>query len=110
MDSYRVCSLALICAAFIFNTFCRGVELDSRSLQHFPQQEYNSNEKELIHALQGVLEKLKNNRFPLYGKKHGQLPMCEAGDQCALRKGARIGKLCDCPYRISCNSFLLRCL
>ncbi|KAJ8380536.1 hypothetical protein SKAU_G00013140 [Synaphobranchus kaupii] len=109
MDSYRFCSLALICAALIFNTLCREVELDSRSLHHFAKKEYSSNEKQLINTLQGVLEKLKNNRFPLYGMKYGQLPMCEAGEQCALRKGARIGKLCDCPYRISCNSFLLRC-
>uniref|UniRef100_A0A8B9PN38 Cocaine- and amphetamine-regulated transcript protein n=1 Tax=Apteryx owenii TaxID=8824 RepID=A0A8B9PN38_APTOW len=35
---------------------------------------------------------------------------CDAGEQCAVRKGARIGKLCDCPRATSCNSFLLKCL
>lgn len=30
---------------------------------------------------------------------------CDAGEQCAVRKGARIGKLCDCPRGTSCNSF-----
>lgn len=35
---------------------------------------------------------------------------CDAGEQCAVRKGARIGKLCDCPRGTSCNSFLLKCL
>ncbi|KAG9355159.1 hypothetical protein JZ751_001872 [Albula glossodonta] len=109
MDSYRFCSTALLCAV-IFNNSCQGMELESRSLQHFTHKDDSSNEKQLISALQEVLEKLKNNRFPLYGQKYSQLPMCEAGEQCALRKGARIGKLCDCPQGISCNSFLLRCL
>ncbi|XP_074712173.1 cocaine- and amphetamine-regulated transcript protein [Strix uralensis] len=69
-----------------------------------------SREKELIEALQEVLEKLKSKRVPHYEKKFGQVPMCDAGEQCAVRKGARIGKLCDCPRGTSCNSFLLKCL
>ncbi|KAF1672453.1 Cocaine- and amphetamine-regulated transcript protein, partial [Pygoscelis papua] len=63
-----------------------------------------------IEALQEVLEKLKSKRVPHYEKKFGQVPMCDAGEQCAVRKGARIGKLCDCPRGTSCNSFLLKCL
>ncbi|RLW00031.1 hypothetical protein DV515_00009249 [Chloebia gouldiae] len=63
-----------------------------------------------IEALQEVLEKLKSKRGPHYEKKFGQVPMCDAGEQCAVRKGARIGKLCDCPRGTSCNSFLLKCL
>ncbi|XP_076995630.1 cocaine- and amphetamine-regulated transcript protein isoform X3 [Tamandua tetradactyla] len=63
-----------------------------------------------IEALQEVLKKLKNKRIPVYEKKYGQVPMCDAGEQCAVRKGARIGKLCDCPRGTSCNSFLLKCL
>uniref|UniRef100_A0A8C4PE79 Cocaine- and amphetamine-regulated transcript protein n=1 Tax=Dromaius novaehollandiae TaxID=8790 RepID=A0A8C4PE79_DRONO len=63
-----------------------------------------------IEALQEVLEKLKSKRIPHYEKKFGQVPMCDAGEQCAVRKGARIGKLCDCPRATSCNSFLLKCL
>ncbi|CDQ73059.1 unnamed protein product [Oncorhynchus mykiss] len=31
-------------------------------------------------------------------------------EQYALRKGPRIGKLCDCRLTRTCNSFLLRCL
>ncbi|XP_053859332.1 cocaine- and amphetamine-regulated transcript protein isoform X2 [Vidua macroura] len=65
---------------------------------------------EEIEALQEVLEKLKSKRGPQYEKKFGQVPMCDAGEQCAVRKGARIGKLCDCPRGTSCNSFLLKCL
>ncbi|KAJ8285357.1 hypothetical protein GJAV_G00025920 [Gymnothorax javanicus] len=109
MNGCRFSSLALIYTALIFYGLCRKVELDSRSLHHFTQ-EHSSDEKILFNTLQGVLERLKNNRFPLFEMKYGQLPMCEAGERCAVRKGARIGRLCDCPYRISCNSFLLRCL
>ncbi|XP_029999615.1 cocaine- and amphetamine-regulated transcript protein-like [Sphaeramia orbicularis] len=67
-------------------------------------------EKQLISDLHGVLERLQNNPFPALKKKHGYLPMCDPGDQCALRKGSRIGKLCDCALPRTCNSFLHRCL
>ncbi|XP_066566670.1 cocaine- and amphetamine-regulated transcript protein [Amia ocellicauda] len=110
MDSSRLCLLTLLSAALLFNSHCQEAELESRAVDHYPPKEDSSNEKQLIEALQEVLEKLKNKRLPFYGKKYGQLPMCEAGEQCALRKGARIGKLCDCPRVTSCNSFLLKCL
>ncbi|XP_076995627.1 cocaine- and amphetamine-regulated transcript protein isoform X1 [Tamandua tetradactyla] len=85
-------------------------ELRPRSPDLYPAVEDASHEKELIEALQEVLKKLKNKRIPVYEKKYGQVPMCDAGEQCAVRKGARIGKLCDCPRGTSCNSFLLKCL
>ncbi|MBN3320941.1 CART protein, partial [Atractosteus spatula] len=110
MDSSRICLLTLFSAALFFSTNSQETELESRSLDHYSTKEDASNEKQLIEALQEVLEKLKNKGMPFYGKKYGQLPMCEAGEQCALRKGARIGKLCDCPRATSCNSFLLKCL
>lgn len=37
-------------------------------------------------------------------------PQCDVGEQCAVRKGARIGKMCDCPRGAFCNFFLLKCL
>ncbi|XP_046871126.1 cocaine- and amphetamine-regulated transcript protein-like [Hypomesus transpacificus] len=43
-------------------------------------------ERQLIDDLRGVLERLKNNRFLPHAKKHNLLPMCAAGEQCALRK------------------------
>ncbi|XP_048831755.1 cocaine- and amphetamine-regulated transcript protein [Brienomyrus brachyistius] len=67
-------------------------------------------EKELIEALQEVLEKLKNKRLPSAEKKLGWVPSCDAGEQCAVRKGARIGKLCNCPRGTSCNFSILKCL
>uniref|UniRef100_A0A8C9UUZ3 Cocaine- and amphetamine-regulated transcript protein n=1 Tax=Spermophilus dauricus TaxID=99837 RepID=A0A8C9UUZ3_SPEDA len=98
-------------------------ELQPRALDIYSAVEDASHEKYLprrqlwalggvlqIEALQEVLKKLKSKRIPIYEKKYGQVPMCDAGEQCAVRKGARIGKLCDCPRGTSCNSFLLKCL
>lgn len=39
-----------------------------------------------------------------------RLSQCDVGEQCAVRKGARIGKMCDCPRGAFCNFFLLKCL
>ncbi|XP_077192393.1 cocaine- and amphetamine-regulated transcript protein-like isoform X2 [Paroedura picta] len=66
-------------------------------------------EKEMIEALQEVLEKLRSSQVPLE-KKLGWVPSCDAGEHCAVRKGSRIGKLCNCPRRTSCNMFILKCL
>uniref|UniRef100_A0AAQ6IIE3 Cocaine- and amphetamine-regulated transcript protein n=1 Tax=Anabas testudineus TaxID=64144 RepID=A0AAQ6IIE3_ANATE len=63
-----------------------------------------------IEALQEVLEKLKSKQLPSSEKKLGWLPSCDAGEQCALRKGARIGKLCGCPRGTICNFSVLKCL
>ncbi|KAM8888354.1 cocaine- and amphetamine-regulated transcript protein-like [Synchiropus picturatus] len=67
-------------------------------------------EKELIEALQEVLEKLKSQQPPSSEKKLGWLPSCDAGEQCALRKGSRVGKLCGCPSGTVCNFDVLKCL
>ncbi|NP_001191724.1 cocaine- and amphetamine-regulated transcript ch9 [Oryzias latipes] len=69
----------------------------------------DGNEKQLISDLHQVLERLQSIQFPALRKKHGYLPVCEPGEQCALRKGSRIGKLCDCSLPRTCNSFLHRC-
>ncbi|XP_049911558.1 cocaine- and amphetamine-regulated transcript protein-like isoform X3 [Epinephelus moara] len=67
-------------------------------------------EEELIEALQEVLEKLKNKQLPSSEKKLGWVPACDAGEQCAVRKGSRIGKLCGCPGGTVCNFTVLKCL
>ncbi|XP_074850331.1 cocaine- and amphetamine-regulated transcript protein [Carettochelys insculpta] len=113
MESDRL--LALLGASLLLLLLgARGQEepelLQPRALDLYAAGDDASHEKELIEALQEVLEKLKSKRLPLYEKKFGQVPMCDAGEQCAVRKGARIGKLCDCPRGTSCNSFLLKCL
>ncbi|XP_053910830.1 cocaine- and amphetamine-regulated transcript protein [Cuculus canorus] len=106
MDSCRALALCAVAAALLLGA--RGQGLAPRRDLGSPGGA--SREKELIEALQEVLEKLKSKRVPHFEKKFGQVPMCDAGEQCAVRKGARIGKLCDCPRGTSCNSFLLKCL
>ncbi|XP_049624785.1 cocaine- and amphetamine-regulated transcript protein [Suncus etruscus] len=116
MESARLRLLPFVAAALLLLLPLLGAraqedaELQPRALDFYSTMEDPSHEKELIEALQEVLKKLKSKRIPVYEKKYGQVPMCDAGEQCAVRKGARIGKLCDCPRGTSCNSFLLKCL
>ncbi|OBS79955.1 hypothetical protein A6R68_21842 [Neotoma lepida] len=129
MESSRLRLLPFLGAALLLLLPLLGAraqedaELQPRALDIYSAVEDASHEKELprrqlrapgavlqIEALQEVLKKLKSKRIPIYEKKYGQVPMCDAGEQCAVRKGARIGKLCDCPRGTSCNSFLLKCL
>lgn len=35
---------------------------------------------------------------------------CGMGDRCAVRRGPRIGMLCDCGRATNCNSYLLKCI
>uniref|UniRef100_A0A674I4Q2 Uncharacterized protein n=1 Tax=Terrapene triunguis TaxID=2587831 RepID=A0A674I4Q2_9SAUR len=105
--------------------------LETRALRSFyPQELPPSSEKELVRvdgvlrapnppepscvlqlgALQEALEKLQKKRIPPWGKKLGQVPACDVGELCAVRKASRIGKLCNCPRGATCNFFLLKCL
>ncbi|XP_005143042.1 cocaine- and amphetamine-regulated transcript protein [Neopsephotus bourkii] len=112
MESCRALALCAVAAALLLSARGQGPTPPrrGRDLGSAGGGGGSSREKELIEALQEVLEKLKSKRVPHYEKKFGQVPMCDAGEQCAVRKGARIGKLCDCPRGTSCNSFLLKCL
>ncbi|CAM4734606.1 unnamed protein product [Leuciscus chuanchicus] len=70
------------------------VELDTRAIRDFYPKDPNlTSEKQLLGALQEVLEKLQTKRIPPWEKKFGQVPMCDLGEQCAIRKGSRIGKM-----------------
>ncbi|KAL7885595.1 hypothetical protein AOLI_G00058900 [Acnodon oligacanthus] len=87
------------------------LELDTRAIRDFYPKDPNlTSEKQLLGALHEVLEKLQTKRIPPWEKKFGQVPMCDVGEQCAVRKGSRIGKMCDCPRGAFCNFFLLKCL
>ncbi|XP_033847730.1 cocaine- and amphetamine-regulated transcript protein-like [Periophthalmus magnuspinnatus] len=81
-----------------------------RDLKGFSKGPKLTAEKQLLGELQEVLEKLQAKRLPHWEKKYGQVPTCDLGESCAVRKGARIGKLCDCPHGALCNFFLLKCL
>uniref|UniRef100_A0A672Z9B4 Cocaine- and amphetamine-regulated transcript protein n=2 Tax=Sphaeramia orbicularis TaxID=375764 RepID=A0A672Z9B4_9TELE len=110
----------LLCALLLLSASASGAEvveaesveeLSPRALRDFyPKGPNLTSEKQLLGALQEVLEKLQAKRLPLWEKKFGQVPTCDVGEQCAVRKGARIGKMCDCPRGAFCNFFLLKCL
>ncbi|KAG7329853.1 hypothetical protein KOW79_006075 [Hemibagrus wyckioides] len=102
--------LVLISATFWLSAVlsCCDQSLEQRSVHtHIIKTQQ---EKDLIEALQVVLEKLKNKQLPNTTKKFGQLPSCDAGEQCAARKGARVGKLCGCPPGTTCDFFIMKCL
>ncbi|KAA0723627.1 Cocaine- and amphetamine-regulated transcript protein CART(1-39) CART(42-89) [Triplophysa tibetana] len=48
-------------------------------------------------------------RYAPSTEKRG-IPQCAVGSRCAMRMGARFGKLCECGGRSNCNSFLLKCI
>uniref|UniRef100_A0A9J7Z899 Cocaine- and amphetamine-regulated transcript protein n=2 Tax=Cyprinus carpio TaxID=7962 RepID=A0A9J7Z899_CYPCA len=106
MVSGRIILIAAASALSFILTSCDD-SLDSRSLESATKTQDENN---LIEALQEVLEKLQNKQLPQSGKKFSLLPSCDAGEQCAERKGARVGKLCDCPQGTSCHFFILKCL
>ncbi|KAK9516100.1 hypothetical protein VZT92_024058 [Zoarces viviparus] len=81
-------------------------ERDERDVQDYGF----SNSNRLLGALHEVLEKLQTKRINPWEKKYGQVPSCDLGEHCAVRKGSRIGKMCDCPRGAFCNFFLLKCL
>ncbi|XP_076590552.1 cocaine- and amphetamine-regulated transcript protein-like [Chaetodon auriga] len=117
MRSSRLLSGALLCALLLSSVQAQVLdaeseeELSPRALRDFyPKGPNLTSEKQLLGALQEVLEKLQAKRLPLWEKKFGQVPTCDVGEQCAVRKGARIGKMCDCPRGAFCNFFLLKCL
>ncbi|XP_030647816.1 cocaine- and amphetamine-regulated transcript protein [Chanos chanos] len=105
MVSERLLLLSVTCYLFISLVNCKDLEIRSPE-DHFHTQE----EKELIEALQEVLEKLRNKDMPTTEKKFGWVPPCDAGEQCAVRKGARFGKLCSCSGGTTCNFSILKCL
>ncbi|XP_034723052.1 cocaine- and amphetamine-regulated transcript protein-like [Etheostoma cragini] len=115
----RMLSVALLCALLLLSSAAGAQDLDTESEEElspralrdfYPKGPNLTSEKQLLGALHEVLEKLQAKRLPLWEKKFGQVPTCDIGEQCAVRKGARIGKMCDCPRGAFCNFFLLKCL
>ncbi|XP_069385230.1 cocaine- and amphetamine-regulated transcript 2 [Paralichthys olivaceus] len=105
---------ALLCAALLC-ALCRvgrtEAERDQRDDRDQREvQDLSHKSSRLLGALHEVLEKLQTKRMNPWGKKYGQVPSCDLGEHCAVRKGSRIGKMCDCPQGAFCNFFLLKCL
>nr|XP_020464720.1 cocaine- and amphetamine-regulated transcript protein-like [Monopterus albus] len=106
MVSGRMLLLSASCWLLVVLTSCEEL-IEERSSEDDTIK--TQEEKELIEALQEVLEKLKSKQLPSE-KKLSWLPSCDAGEQCAVRKGPRIGKLCGCPRGTACNFTILKCL
>ncbi|XP_013878449.1 cocaine- and amphetamine-regulated transcript 2 [Austrofundulus limnaeus] len=98
---------AVLCAALL-SALCPEASTEAERDQREVQDYQNPNR--LFGALQEVLERLQTKRINPWEKKYGQVPSCDLGEHCAIRKGSRIGKMCDCPRGAFCNFFLLKCL
>uniref|UniRef100_A0A4W3HNP3 Cocaine- and amphetamine-regulated transcript 3 n=1 Tax=Callorhinchus milii TaxID=7868 RepID=A0A4W3HNP3_CALMI len=111
MDSSRLLLLTCVCSLLSLTCGAEVSELESRSLRNFyPKDSSLSSEKELLSELHSILERIQSKILAVPSKWFLQLSTCDIGEQCAVRKGARIGKLCDCPRSTGCNFFLLKCL
>ncbi|XP_071750847.1 cocaine- and amphetamine-regulated transcript protein-like [Centroberyx gerrardi] len=106
MVTGRMLLLSAACWALVVLGTCEDL-IETRSPEDAVKTQ---EEKELIEALQEVLEKLKNKQLPSSEKKLGWVPSCDAGEQCAVRQGSRFGKLCGCPRGTACNFTVLKCL
>ncbi|NWI02951.1 CART protein, partial [Tichodroma muraria] len=70
---------------------------------------HSREETELVELLQEVLDELGTREPPALEKRLSWVPWCEPREPCAVRRGARIGKLCSCPRGTSCNLLILKC-
>ncbi|KQK82852.1 cocaine- and amphetamine-regulated transcript protein isoform X1 [Amazona aestiva] len=77
MESCRALALCALAAALLLSARGQGLTPPrrGRDLGSPSGGGGSSREKELIEALQEVLEKLKSKRVPHYEKKFGQVPM-----------------------------------
>ncbi|XP_040435846.1 cocaine- and amphetamine-regulated transcript protein isoform X1 [Falco naumanni] len=76
MESCRALALCAVAAALLLGARGQGPTPPRRARDLGPPGGGGaSREKELIEALQEVLEKLKSKRVPHYEKKFGQVPM-----------------------------------
>uniref|UniRef100_A0A8V5GIC0 Uncharacterized protein n=1 Tax=Melopsittacus undulatus TaxID=13146 RepID=A0A8V5GIC0_MELUD len=82
---------------------------ESLPRQHRQETELVRGSGSVVEALQEVLGKLGSRELPALEKRLSWVPLCEPGEPCAVRKGARIGKLCSCPRGTVCNLFILKC-
>uniref|UniRef100_H3BZJ5 Cocaine- and amphetamine-regulated transcript 2 n=1 Tax=Tetraodon nigroviridis TaxID=99883 RepID=H3BZJ5_TETNG len=100
---------AVLCAALL-SALCAAETTEAERQQRGVQDSGYSSSSRLLGALHEVLERLQTKRINPWEKKYGQVPSCDLGEHCAIRKGSRIGKMCDCPRGALCNIILLKCL
>ncbi|KAG8440577.1 hypothetical protein GDO86_006358 [Hymenochirus boettgeri] len=99
----------LLCAILLISCMCNGQSSREMSSEDFEiKRSPSSSEKELVEAMEELLEKFQD-RYPS-NQKRAQIPLCDVGERCAVKQGPRIGKLCDCSRGSTCNTFLLKCI
>ncbi|KAL1258512.1 hypothetical protein QQF64_009089 [Cirrhinus molitorella] len=65
----------------------------------------------MLQVLQRVLEQLQQRRTSSWMmRNHSRIPRCSVGDVCVLKKGSRVGQLCECPQSSRCSMFFHKCL
>ncbi|NXJ87106.1 CART protein, partial [Trogon melanurus] len=106
MEGTWLCLLCLAGSSLILLGTAEPV-LGLQPTESLPGQ--SREETELVEVLQEVLEKLGSRELPAVEKRLSWVPLCQPGQSCAVRRGARIGKLCSCPHGTTCNLFILKC-
>ncbi|XP_038019825.1 cocaine- and amphetamine-regulated transcript protein-like isoform X2 [Motacilla alba alba] len=103
METARLCLLCLLGSGLIL----LGTPEPAPELR--PTPSLPGHGRELVGVLREVLAELGTREPPALQKRLSWVPWCEPREPCAVRRGARFGKLCSCPRGTSCNLFILKC-
>uniref|UniRef100_A0A3B3QV79 Si:ch211-191i18.4 n=1 Tax=Paramormyrops kingsleyae TaxID=1676925 RepID=A0A3B3QV79_9TELE len=114
-------------AVFVFSVLLymqfKPPRVEARLEEDLPVERVDIEEQknEMMDVLHNVLEKLKKNQSVLE-RKFRRLPgvcsrlrrriktiLCNVGNFCSVKKGARHGQICKCPRGSKCNYFFLKC-
>ncbi|NXQ55453.1 CART protein, partial [Anthoscopus minutus] len=107
MENARLCLLCLLGSGLVLLGTPEPVP-ELRAARSLPG--HSGEATEPVEALQEVLDELGETRKPpALEKRLSWVPWCERREPCAVRRGARIGKLCSCPRGTSCNLLILKC-
>ncbi|NXF26807.1 CART protein, partial [Rhodinocichla rosea] len=101
MENARLCLLCLLGSGLVL--------LGTPEPVPEPWPGHGREHTELAEALREVLDELGTRETPALEKRLSWVPWCEPREPCAVRRGARFGKLCSCPRGTSCNLLILKC-
>ncbi|MGH0173291.1 UNVERIFIED_CONTAM: hypothetical protein FKN15_016930 [Acipenser sinensis] len=96
MENSRLWLRVVVCCVLLSVTSgAESNDLETRALTDFYRKDPNlTNEKQLLGALQEVLEKLQSKRVPAWEKKFGQVPTVTIPALLCYRAGAERGNQC----------------
>ncbi|XP_069481388.1 cocaine- and amphetamine-regulated transcript protein-like [Ambystoma mexicanum] len=98
----------LLCGALLL-TLCLGQSSRDFYPDELPEKRGpSSEERDLAEAMEHILLNFES-KHPSHQKKAAQIPICDGGGKCAMKYGARIGLLCQCPQG-TCSTLLLKCI